>query len=242
MPPETAAIEIRGAATGLLDDPLLLSARGTGGAEGLLWRARFRDDDGRVWQASGASAEQLAGAWRPAKASTEGLAALQSLRPLRVEVHVEAPDGRSATRTFTRAFVGEGVRVRRWREPGLSATLCRPAGEPCATVAIDATSGAEAAAVAALAAPLLASRGVLALVVPPPRDRVSAEDALRLARERLAAVPGAGADIAVLEAVLPPGIAAREADGTAAVSARADAWDALLAGLGARPRAPRQRA
>jgi hypothetical protein len=232
-----AAIEIRGAAAGLADDPLLLHARGAGPAEGLLWRARLRDDDGRVWRASAASAAALADAWIPAKATTGRLAALQSLRPLSIEVRAEAADGRAASRTLARALVGEGVRIRRWREARLGATLALPAAgaPPCATVAIDATAGPEAAAAGALAAALLASRGVLALVVPPPREPRPAAELLRRACERLAGVPGAGGEIAVLPALLPPGIPAR-ADGGAAAPARAAAWDALLARLGARPR------
>jgi hypothetical protein len=254
------AIEIRGAAVALLDDPLLLSTRGTDGAEPLLWRARLRDDDGRTWQASAESAEALASSWKPAKATTGPLAALQSLRPVSLEVRVEVPDGRSAARTFTRTLVGEGVRIRRWREPALLATLHLPAGTPCATALIDAPSEASAA-VAALAAPLLASRGVLALVVPPQRDRSTAPGALRLAGERLAAVPGAVEfapvvlraidpfgtvqqnDLAVDrrdtaadpgQAVLPPGVAAR--DEAVDAVARGAIWDALLARLGARSR------
>ncbi|HEV7773519.1 MAG TPA: hypothetical protein VGO48_09575 [Conexibacter sp.] len=245
------AIEIRGAAVALLDDPLLLSARGADGAEPLLWRARLRDDDGRTWQASAGNAEALTTSWKPAKATTGPLAALQSLRPVSLEVRVEAPDGRSAARTLTRTLVGEGVRIRRWREPELLATLHLPAGAPCATVAIDATAE-PAAAVATLAAPLLASRGVLALVVPPQRDGSSAPEALRLAGERLAMVPGAtGSEPVVLRAVdpfgaappdgpdaghvvLPPGVATR--DEAADAAARAAVWDALLARLGARSR------
>ena len=222
-------------------------------AGSLVWRARFRDDDGRVWQARAATAEQLAGAWAPAKTTTGPLAALQSLRPVSLDVQVEAADGRGASRKLTRALAGEGVRTRRWREAGLLATLHLPAGEACASVVIDATGGPRPGAVAALAASLLASRGVLALVVPPPREQAPAADALRLAQERLAAVPGAGSEIVVLPAVdpfdaqaepettgdaavvaLPPGIAAHDADG--AGTARAAAWDALLAVLGARPR------
>jgi hypothetical protein len=172
------------------------------------------------------------------------------------DVHVEAPDGRGASRALARALVGEGVRIRRWREPALLATLHLPAGAPCASVVVDAIDGAQPAAVAALAAALLASRGVLALVVPPQREQAPAGPALEVARERLAAVPGAVAAPAVLRAVdpfdasadahpvgdpvvvLPPGVAARDAD-AAAVAARAEAWDALLARLGARPRALR---
>lgn len=226
-------IEIRGAATGLLDEPLLLSASGAGPAEELRWRGRFRDDDGRVWQASGGTAAELADAWAPAKATTGPLAALQSLRPVAIDARVEAPDGRATARTVARALLGEGARVRRWREPGPPATLCLPAGAPCATVAIDATG--PSAAVATLAAALLASRGVLALVVPPPRDRTPAAEALRLATERLAAVPGATevVTLSAREVGLPPGVAARDA-GDAVT--RAAAWDALLARLGARPR------
>ncbi|HZV75629.1 MAG TPA: hypothetical protein VFF79_18105 [Conexibacter sp.] len=253
MQPASTAIEIRGAALGLLDDPLLLGARGAGeeAARSLLWRARFRDDDGRVWQASAETAEGLAGAWTPAKATTGPLAALQSLRPVSLDVHVEATDGRGAKRTLSRALVGEGVRIRRWREPGLLATLHLPAGASCATVAIDATAGPHPAAVAALAAPLLASRGVLTLVVPASRDHGPAAETLPIASARLASVPGAASEPVVLRAVdpfdaapsaagdslvvLPPGVAARGEDG--AVAARAAAWDALLAGLGARPRA-----
>ncbi|HKG38930.1 MAG TPA: hypothetical protein VKB25_08070 [Conexibacter sp.] len=245
------AIEIRGAAVALLDDPLLLSARGADGAEPLLWRARLRDDDGRTWQTSAGSAEALASSWKPAKATTGPLAALQSLRPVSLEVRVEAPDGRSAARALTRTLVGEDVRIRRWREPALLATLHLPAGAPCATVVIVAPAE-PAAAVAALAAPLLASRGVLALVVPPQRDGSSAPEALRLASERLAMVPGtAGLEPVVLHAVdpfaaaprndpdasgiaLPPGVAARAEAADAAD--RAAVWDALLARLGARPR------
>jgi hypothetical protein len=254
------AIEIRGAAVALLDDPLLLSARGSDGAEPLLWRARLRDDDGRTWQASATSAEALASSWKPAKATTGPLAALQSLRPVSLEVRVEAPDGRSAARTFTRTLVGEGVRIRRWRDPTLLATLHLPAGTPCATALVDAATE-PSAAVAALAAPLLASRGVLALVVPPQRDRSSAPEALRLAGQRLATVPGAAGSAPVVlravdpfgavladdpavdrggaaadsgHAVLPPGVAAREEAADAV--ARGAAWDALLARLGARAR------
>lgn len=205
MASSPSAIEIRGAASGLLDDPLLLRARGAGGAEAqpLLWRARFRDDDGRVWQASAAGAEQLGDAWRPAKATTGALAALQSLRPVSLDVNVEAPDGRGARRTFTRALAGEGVRTRRWREPALVATLSLPAGAPCATVVIDATTGPRAASVAALAAPLLASRGVLVLVVPPPREGAPAAEALRVAAGRVAAVPGATDEVTVLPVLDP---------------------------------------
>jgi len=82
-------------------------------------------------------------------------------------------------------------------------------------------------AAAALAGPLLASRGVLVLTV--------LKGDVAAARERLAVVPAAaGAEPRVLAGVpLAPGVPARDGD----PAARAAAWDALLGGLGARPRA-----
>jgi hypothetical protein len=233
----------------LLDDPLEFRVRGAGPSEDMVWRARLRDDDGRVWRSRAPSAEGLAVAWVPAKETTGPLPALQSLRPVRIDVRVESPDGRTAARTFTRRFSDEGVRVRRWRD-GLAATLHLPAGdEPCATVLLDATAGPEQIAVAGLAAPLLASRGALVLTLPPGRSGEPA-DALLAARELLAAVPGASATPELLPVldpfaaaagvdpgaavVLPPGVGAR--DSQAAAAARAVAWDALLARLNARPR------
>jgi hypothetical protein len=103
---------------------------------------------------------------------------------------------------------------------------------------VDATGGPREAVVAALAAPLLASRGVLVLTV--------ASGPLHQARERLAAVPGAGEEPLLLPAVdplredagtldgvvLPPGVGTRgEVEGAAAK--RSAAWDELLARLGA---------
>jgi hypothetical protein len=202
----SGALEIRGPATGLLDEPLLLRVRGAGPAAELTWRARYRDDDDRIWRATATRADDLATRWMPAKQSTGQLAALRSLRPLSIEVRVETADGRGAARTLTRQLVADGVRVRRWRD-GLAATLHVPAQpQPCATVIIDATAGpaqADVAAtagpapadVAALAAPLLASRGVLVLVVAPSRGIA---DPLALARERLAAVPAACKPILLL--------------------------------------------
>ncbi len=244
--PQAAGLEIRGPGSGLLDEPFALQARGAGGAAAV-WRARLRDDDGRVWRASAAQAEELAGAWAPAKTPSGPLPALQSLRPVRVDVRVEVEDGRAATRTLTRVLVADGVRIRRWRD-GLAATLHLPAADdPCALVLLDATGGPVQAAVAALAAPLLASRGVLALTVSPqPR----ADAALAAARERLAGLPSAaGREIALLLTLnpddpaagvgvgvaVPPGIGVQGEPSGAAV-ARAAAWDALLAALSARPR------
>lgn len=242
-------LEVDGPVAGLLDDPLLLRARGAGPEAELVWRARFRDDDGRIWRATAGRGEDLAGTWEPAKAGTGPVAALRSLRPVAIDVRVETADGRTAARTFTRRLIADGVRPRRWRD-GLAATLYLPAGDPpCATLLADATGGPEQAAAAALAGPLLASRGVLVLAVGPGPGRTPAGDVLAAARDRLAAVPMAGDDVRVLPVadplagdppagdavVLPPGVGVREdADRTAA---RTAAWERLLAGLGARPRA-----
>ena len=182
----------------------------------------MRDDDGRVWKASAPLARDLSLAWVPVKEGTGPVAALASLRPVAIDVRAEASDGRSASRTVTRVLVGEGVRVRRWRDGGVAATLHLPAGEPCAVVVLDGSSDG-----AALAAPLLASRGVLALSVARGMDA---------AREQLSAVPAAaGREVeTVAEVGIPPGVGVR--DSMAAAAARAEAWDALLARLGARPR------
>jgi hypothetical protein len=256
MTAEPVPLEIRGVTAGLLDDPLALSVRGAGN-EGVLWRARYRDDDFRVWRASAARPEDLTVAWRPSKPSTGPIASLQSLRPVRIDVRVESPDGRAAGRAITRRLVADGVRVRRWRD-GLLATLYLPAGTPPrATVLVDSTAGPLEAAVAGLAAPLLASRGVLVLAVGPGRGE--AAEAVAIARERLVAVPGASAPVELAATAgaapagaapgmpdapgslaLPPGVGAREEgeDDGAAARARAAAWDALLARLGARARGP----
>lgn len=248
-------LEIRGVRAGLLlDEPLLLSAAG----EGLLWRARYRDDDMRVWRAAAARAEDLLAALAPVKPSTGPIAALASLRPVQIDVRVESPDGRAAARAVTRLLVAEGVRLRRWRLDGLAAVLHLPvAAEPCATVLVDATGGLHEARVAGLAGPLLASRGALILSV--------TAGSLEAARDGLASVPGAGDAITMVAAdplgggepaagsaeprgaeaspaaarvtslPLPPGVGVRgEPEGGAA--ARAAEWDALLARLGATPR------
>src|SRR4051812_39947317 len=148
-------LELRGATDGLLlDEPWRLDVRGGGPAEGLRWRARLRDDDGRVWLSAADSAAGLAAGWAPAKAPPGPLAALRSLRPVAIDVRAEAPDGRAAMRTVSRRLVADGVRLRRWRD-GVAATLCLPAGAPTATVVLDATgAGEQAAAAAMLAAPL----------------------------------------------------------------------------------------
>jgi hypothetical protein len=230
-------LEIRGVRAGLLlDEPLLLSAVG----DELLWRARYRDDDSRVWRAAASRACDLMAALWPAKPSTGPIAALASLRPVRIDVRVEAPDGRAAGRAVTRLLVADGVRLRRWRDGGLSGTLHLPAASataPCATVVVDGTDGPRHGVVATLAGPLVASRGALVLTL--------AAGSVEEARERLRSVPGA-TEPAVLAAadpldvdappdgavVLPPGVGVRgEAEGAAA--GRPAAWDELLARLGA---------
>jgi hypothetical protein len=102
----------------------------------------------------------------------------------------------------------------------MSATLHLPAGTAASVALLD---GGDPA-VAALAAALLASRGVLVLHV--------TEGGLEAARERLAAVPAAAEApprIVAAGHLLPPGVPATTA-------ADAGAWDALLADLGATPR------
>lgn len=243
----SGALEISGSAVGLIDDDLVLRVRGAGPDGALTWRARLRDDDGRVWRATAQRAEELATRWVAAKEGTGAIVALRSLRPVSIDVRAEAADGRAAARTITRAFSGDGVRTRRWRD-GLEGRLHLPSeAQPCATVVVDATAGEPQATVARLAAALLASRGVLVLVVLGSRGRDAAADPLQAARERLSALPAARGEIELLAAldpfdpeapadgiVLPPGIGAR--DPQSAAAARAVAWDELLERLGARPR------
>jgi hypothetical protein len=270
-------LEIRGAAPGLLDDPLLLEVGGAAPSSALVWRGRFRDDDGFVWRAAAARSEWLSTAWVPAKATAGPVAALRSLRPVDVDVRVEAPDGAAASRTVTRRLIDEGVRVRRWRD-AVAGTLHLPATPTGAAILIDARTapvarpprpeapgpdapdpdsdpaapGVLAAAAVApeaardadvraqaplLAAALLASRGVLVLVVTGGRGA----DPVAAAQEQLAAVPGAAERVRTFGAAdipLPAGIGLRGEDQPGAV-ARAAAWDALLSRLGARPRAER---
>jgi hypothetical protein len=163
----------------------------------------MRDDDGLVWRARAERPEDLPARYRGKAAA----AALASLRPVRIEVRAEVDGGGAASRTLTRVLVGEGVRIRRWRD--LGATLHLPAGEPRATVLL---RGA-----APVAAALLASRGVLVLAAPGDADG---------ARERLAAVPGAGEPVALDELPVPAGVPGGDAA----------AWDAVLAAVGARGR------
>lgn len=242
--PGAGAVELRGPADALLDEPLQVTARGAGGSDGLLWRARIRDDDGRVWRAVAQRPEQLAAGWSPAKETTGTVAGLRSLRPVALDLRAEVPDGRAGTRTFRRRLLAEGVRVRRWKQD-LQGTLLLPAQEqPCAAVVVEALDPphdadgdaqpdpvATARAAAPLAAALLASRGVLVFAVATPG---AAERAVEL----LAAVPAAqraGSGVRLLPSTpLPPGVPARAS--AVEVRAAAEAWDALLAELGATPR------
>ncbi|WP_354697443.1 hypothetical protein DSM112329_03070 [Paraconexibacter sp. AEG42_29] len=253
-------LQLSAAPVALFDDGLTgTRLRGAGEQPDAVWRAKVHDDEGRVWRAIADSPGALSRAWVPAKSSTGELAAHASLRPVAVEVRVELPDGRALARTVTRSFVGDGVRVRRWRDD-LAASLYLPAGEgPFPAAVLDATEGAEAVAVGALAGALLASRGVLSLVVAPPARYApgAGRAALALAVERVAALPAAAdaggrvpvaaippatTDAGTLEAgtfvPVPPGVGVRGAGaGPEAAAARAAAWDALLAALGATPRA-----
>lgn len=255
------ALQLSATPDALIDEGLAgTRLRGAGAQPDAVWRAKHHDDDGRVWRAIAPSAAALSAAWVPAKSSTGHLAALVSLRPVEIEVRVELPDGRALARTVTRRLLAEGTIARRWRGDGLAATLYRPPGDqPRPTVLLDATHDAEALAGATLAAALLASRGVIALVVgPPARPKDGPPDAAReRATERLALVPGADAtgirtlavpsaesDADALDtlapatfAPVPPGIGVRGTGaGPEAAAARAAAWDALLAALGATAR------
>jgi hypothetical protein len=277
------ALELRGPTVALLDESLAVLVRGLGGnLDGLVWRARIRDDDSRVWRAVASRAQELPGAWAPAKSGAGAVAALQSLRPVSLDVRVEAPDGRGAARTFTRRLLGDGVRVRRWRE-GVAATLYLPAisgdgarsapgatvgsgpaaagvpgatvgsgpaaagvpgatadSGPTAAVVLDATAGGNATVAVTLASALLASRGVLALAVSPPRagGEADRETLLATAVELLTRMPAATAAPGGVQRLtdplpVPPGVPAQGGDDLAA---RAATWDELLAQLGARPR------
>ena len=218
--PTPSELSVREPRSRLLAEPFVLRARGDAGDE-LLWRARYRDDDGRVWKAAAPTPAELTFAWQPAKPQTGPIAPLASLRPLSVDVRVEAGDGRAAGRQVTRLLLGEGVRARKWRD-GLAATLYLPADPVGSAVVLDAT---DAPASPAPAAALLASRGVLTLAV--------TEGEIEAARERLAAVPSAPADVGVEAALSPPNVGVAGDDDA---RERAAAWDALLERAGARPR------
>jgi hypothetical protein len=210
-------LDIRGAAPGLLDDPMLLEVSGAPPGASLLWRARVRDDDGFVWKAQGETPDALS--WVPAKPSSAGaIAALRSLRPVEVDVRVEDPDGAAAFRSLTRTLLAEGVRARRWRDAVAGTLYLPPAAGGAAILDVQAND----AEVVPLAAALLASRGVLVFAL-----TRGTPDA---ARRALAAVPSAPEEVAIVEAVpLPPGVPARTRRDPAE-------WDALLERLGALPR------
>lgn len=244
----SAALGIRGPGGLLLDEPFLLEPRGADPGETLVWRGRLRDDDHRVWRANAARPQDLALQWAPSKGPAGPIPALASLRPVTVEVRVELPDRRAATREIPRVLLADGVRVRRWRE-GVTGTLLRPADEvPVAAVVLDARDPDPVSqAVAVLAGALLASRGVLLLTVLPGRANPAGDAAVQAAAEQVVRVPGAPADVRVLgvrmpgeeavegraAVVLPAGIPGGEPEHAAA---RAQEWDALLCDLGARPR------
>lgn len=215
-------LELRGAGPGLLDDDLTLEVGGAPAGAALTWRARIRDDDGFVWRASGTAPNALT--WMPAKPSSAGgVAALRSLRPVDLDVRVEDPDGEAAFRTLTRTLVADGVKVRRWRD-AVAGTLYLPGEMSGAGAILDARAADADPELVPVAAALLASRGVLVFAL--------TKGVPEAAREALGAVPSTPSELTVLDAVpLPPGVPARTIpdDGAAA-------WDALLAGLGARPR------
>ncbi len=205
------AVELTGPADGPLDEPLALRVRGAGPGTRLTWRARVRDDDGRVWRATADTAGGLDETWAPAKSPAAPHAALASLRPVRVDVRVETPEGHTATRTVTRHLLADGVRVRRWKGE-ITASLVLPAEPAAPPVVLDDPD-------ALLAAALLASRGVMTLVLKKGDPDVAAA--------QLEGVPG-GAGARMLGNVpIPPGVPG---------STAAAAWDTLLADLGARPR------
>jgi hypothetical protein len=73
----SGALEISGASDGLLDDEFVLRVRGAGPEAEVSWRARFRDDDVRVWRAAASRPEELMTRWVPAKDSAGPIAALR---------------------------------------------------------------------------------------------------------------------------------------------------------------------
>jgi hypothetical protein len=181
-------LELRGAAPGLLDDPLLLDVGGAAPGSTLLWRTRIRDDDGFVWRGEGAALDALR--W---SAKAGDAAALRSLRPVELEVRVEGGDG-TATRTLTRTLLDPAVKVRRWKE-GVTGRLLLPAAAAPATLVVAAEEPTTL-----VAAALLASRGVRVFVV-------ASGDPSALPFE----------DARLLDALpVPPGLPARDAPDPAA--------------------------
>jgi hypothetical protein len=244
-------LEIRGAAPGLLDDPLLLDVAGAAPNSDLTWRARLRDDDGFSWRAQAATSADLLTAWS-AKPTAGAVMALRSLRPVQLDVRVEDPDGAAASRTITRALLADGVKVRRWKGD-VTGTLHLPApgggsddalvidargaggraaaaetappppeaGLAAAPPAVETSPPAAALAAAPIAAALIASRGVLTFLA------TGGRGAPAEVLGALPAPPAAITTIAVADLPLPPG---------AGAAADPAAWDALLAELGATPR------
>lgn len=211
-----SALEIRGAGPGLLDTPLGMRVRGSGGQD-VRWRARYKDDDGRIWRANALSSEDLHRFWSPAKRTATGIAALQSLRPVRMEIRVELEDGRGASLTLERRLLADGVKVRRWKDD-TTATLFRPAEPTGVQLLIDAgTAGADHAA---FAGALLASRGAVVLAV---------FAGLDAAREQFAALAPDPVVLAGDDVPVPPGVGVAEEDDAAP---RLQAWADLRVRLG----------
>lgn len=242
-------LELSGPPVALVDEPLDVRLRGLGEVEavtvdpeddfgGVLWRARLRDDDGRVWRATADAPEHLPAGLAPAKPGTGPVPALGSLHPIRLDVHAEAPDGRSAKRTFERRLVGDGVQIRRWKERELRSVAFLPASgtAPSQPLLLDARVDEDAgelallaAFVAPLAAAVLASRGRPTVVV-------SDLDDLAPVLERLGQLRGAAGAARVVRTLgagdvvlLPPGIPVL-GEGASARAARRDRWRSLLDG------------
>lgn len=150
----------------------------------------MRDDDGIVWRSAATSPAALAMKW--SSKSPAPVAALASLRPVSLEVRVEAEDGRAASRTFTRRLLADGVKVRRWKD--LGATLFLP-HSPHASVVVMAPDDSSR-----LSAALLASRGAVVLLAP---GGLSPEMAARWSQ-----VSGSSEAEVVERLPLPPGIPA----------------------------------
>lgn len=225
-----AGLELSGSPRALVDAPLELRLRGGGAPAGIVWRGRIRDDDGRVWKGTARSPATVPHSLRPAKDGGGEVPALLSLRAIALDVRAELPDGRAVGRTVQRVLVDDGVRVRRWREGALRATLALPApgGGPATAVVLDGRAEDPlTAATARLAAALLASHGAVALHLEAGGDDATAE-----AAGRLAALPATrDVDPTVLgpdELILPSGIP-RDGEQKGEAADRVLAWRALVA-------------
>lgn len=191
------ALDIRTDPVALLGTALATGLRGAGPDAEVLWRARTRDDDGRVWQAQAETAGELGTAWTPAKASSGVTANRRSLRPFEIDVRAELDDGRTSARTVKRTLLADGVRVRRWR--GQHATLYLPPSPVERTLLVDAT--ASEPAWLGPAAALLSSQGALVLTATAGAD-------LELLAERITAVRGAAPAECIAPPPAPPGFPA----------------------------------